>query len=175
MRILTGLAVAAFAGVCAATPAFAQTAPASPLRVEADVVSGAANGPAVQGAICVSQSVFFPGNTVVFRAVVSDADGTPLSADQLKARGVKVVVTTGEGATIPLVYEVHPPPNIPAPAREYYFAAAYHISDSHPTGMLPWSLTVTDAQGQSVKFKPIGDTPGNGVLQIAAKAAPAAK
>jgi hypothetical protein len=84
-------------------------------------------------------------------------------------------VTTGEGAQIPLVYEIHPPPEIPSPGREYYFAAAYHISDSHPTGMLPWSLTVTDAQGNTVKFKPIGDNPGNGVLQIAAKAGPAAK
>lgn len=175
MRLFIGLAAAAFAGLCAgAAPAVGQTAPA-PLRVVADVVSSAVNGPAVQGAICVSQSVFFPGNTVIFRAVVSDASGTPLTGDQLSARGVKVVVTTSEGAQIPLVYQIHPPPPIPAPAREYYYAAAYHISLDHPTGMLRWTMTVTDAQGQTVKFMPIGDNPGNGVLQIAAKAAPAAK
>jgi hypothetical protein len=174
MRIFIGIAVAALAGLCAAAaPALAQSAP--DLRVQADVVSSAANGPGVQGAICVSQSVFFPGSTVIFRAVVSDANGNALTGDQLTARGVKVVATTGEGATVPLVYELHPPPNIPAPARENYFAAAYHISDSHPTGMLPWTLTVTDNQGHTLKFKPIGDNPGNGVLQIAAKAAPAAK
>lgn len=173
MRIFIGIAVAALAAMCAAAPALAQTAPN--LNVQADIVTGAVNGPGVQGAICVSQSVFFPGSTVIFRAVVADGSGTPLTGDQLKARGVKVVVTTGEGATIPLVYEVHPPMNIPAPARENYFAAAYHISDSHPTGMLPWSLTVTDNAGHTLKFKPIGDNPGNGVLQIAAKAAPAAK
>ena len=175
MRIFIGLVLAALAGLWAgAAPALAQSAP-SPLRVVADVVTSAVNGPGAQGAICVTQSVFFPGSTVIFRAVVSDAGGTPLTADQITAQGVKVMVTTGEGAQIPLVYEVHPPPNIPVPVREYYFAAAYHISDSHATGILPWSLTVTDGQGRTVKFKPIGDNPGNGVLQIAAKAAPAAK
>jgi hypothetical protein len=174
MRIFIGIAVAALAGLCAAAaPAAAQTAPN--MSVEADIVTSAANGPGAQGAICVSQSVFFPGSTVIFRAVVADANGTALTGDQLTARGVKVVVTTSEGATIPLVYELHPPPNIPAPARENYFAAAYHISESHPTGMLPWTMTVTDNAGHTLKFKPIGDNPGNGVLQIAAKAAPAAK
>ena len=173
MRIFVGLVAAAFACLCAAAaPASAQTAPAtSPLRVEADVATSASNGPGVQGAICVSQSVFFPGSTVVFRAIVSDANGTPLSGDQITARGVKVVVTTSEGAQIPLVYEVHPPPSVPSPGRAYYFAAAYHISETHPTGILPWTLTVTDNKGGTVKFTPIGTNPGNGVLQIAAKAA----
>ena len=177
MRIVSALAVAAFFGLCAqALPAAAQTAPAAaPLRVQADVVTSAVNGKGVQGAICVQQSVFFPGDTVIFRAVVADANGTALTADQVKQRGVQVVVTTGEGAKIPLVYEMHPPEQVPAPVRAYYFAAAYHIAGEHPTGTLPWTMTVTDAAGHTVSFTPIGGAAaGLGALQIAAKAPPAA-
>lgn len=177
MRIFVGLAAAALFGLSASVlPAAAQTAPAAgPLRVEGDVVSSAVNGKGVQGQICVSQSVFFPGDTIVFRAIVADANGTPLTADQLKQRGVKVVATTSEGAKIPLVYEQHPPPNIPSPGRAYYFAAAYHISGDHPTGILPWTMVVTDGDGHTVKFTPIGTNDGNGVLQIAAKGGASAK
>lgn len=175
MRNFVALAFVALLAPCTGVaPAAAQSAPAAaPLRVLGDVVTSAVDGPGAQGVICVQQSVFFPGSTVIFRAVVSDANGTPLTADQLTQRGVKVVVTTSEGAKIPLVYEMHPPTQVPAPKREYYFAGAYHIAQTHPTGMLPWTMAVTDGQGHSISFSPISDTLGNGVLQIAAKAAPA--
>jgi hypothetical protein len=178
MRIILGLAVAAaFVGLCAnALPAQAQTAPAAaPLHVMADVVTGARNGKGVQGAICVQQSVFFPGDWVIFRAVVSDANGTPLTGDQIAQRGVKVSVKTAEGATFPLNYGPHPPPEVPVPQHDNYFVAAYHIAADHPTGNLPWTLTVTDAQNRTLTFNPIGQTAGVAVLQIAAKAAAAPK
>jgi hypothetical protein len=177
MRIPTGLAVAAFAAVCAyAVPASAQSAPgAAPMRVMADVVTSARNGKGAQGVICVQQSVFFPGDTVIFRAVVSDANGTALTEEQIKQRGVKVLVTTGEGAKIPLVYQPHPPPNVPVPRHELYFAAAYPIAHEHPTGNLPWTLTVTDNANHTVTFAPIGQDAGIAVLQIAAKADTASK
>jgi hypothetical protein len=175
MRILTGLAALAFLGLCSnALPAAAQSAPgAAPMRVMADVVTSARNGKGVQGALCVAQSVFAPGDTIIFRAMVSDANGTPLTAAELTQRGVKVVVTTGEGAKIPLVYEVHPPPNVPVPMHDQYFAAAYPISHEHPTGTLTWTLAVTDNAGHSVAFVPIGQGAGVTVLQIVAKADPA--
>jgi hypothetical protein len=144
------------------------------MRVMADVVTSARNGKGVQGAICVAQSVFAPGDIIIFRAQVSDANGTPLNADQLKQRGVKVLVTTGEGAKIPLVYGVHPPPNVPVPLHENYFAATYPVSHDHPTGSLTWTLVVTDGQGRTVGFTPIGQASGNGTLQIVSKADPAA-
>jgi hypothetical protein len=104
---------------------------------------------------------------------VSDANGTLLTGDQITQRGVKVVVTTGEGATIPLVYEQHPPPNAPVPKHDLYFAAAYPISHEHPTGTLTWTVTATDSAGHSASFVPIGQAAGVAVLQIVAKADPA--
>ena len=175
MRILTGLAAVAFLSLCAsALPAAAQsTTVAVPLRLNADVVTSARQGKGVQGAICVQQSVFAPGDTIIFRAVVTDANNVPLTQDQLTQRGVKVVVTTGEGATIPLVYEQHPPPNIPVPKHDLYFAAAYPISHEHPTGTLTWTAVATDTAGHSITFAPIGQVTGVTVLQIVAKADPA--
>jgi hypothetical protein len=176
MRFFRVLAVAAFLAPCTGVvPAAAQSAPgAAMLRVMADVVTSARNGKGVQGAICVTQSIFAPGDTIIFRALVSDADGTPLSAVQLTQRGVKVLVTTGEGAKIPLVYEQHPPPQVPSPNHDMYFAAAYPISRDHPTGTLSWTMTVTDGQGHTVSFTPIGQAAGVTTLQIVSKADPAA-
>jgi hypothetical protein len=176
-NILSLAAAAAFVGLGAsALPAQAQTAPATaPLRVAADVVTGARNGKGAQGVICVQQSVFFPGDWVIFRALVSDANGTPLTAEQIAQRGVKVSVKTGEGTTMPLQYGVHPPPDVPVPQHDNYFAAAYHIAADHPTGNLPWTLTVTDAQNHTLTFNPIGQAAGIAILQIAAKAPAAPK
>jgi hypothetical protein len=177
MRYLTGFAAAAFLSLGAhALPAAAQSAPgtvAVPLRLNADVVTSARQGKGVQGAICVAQSVFAPGDTIIFRAVVTDANNVPLTQDQLTQRGIKVVVTTGEGATIPLVYEQHPPPNIPVPKHDLYFAAAYPISHEHPTGTLTWTAAVTDNAGHSITFAPIGQVTGVTTLQIVAKGDPA--
>ena len=171
MRILTGLAVAAFLGLSAsALPASAQSAPGvAPLRINADVVTSARQGKGVQGAVCVTQSVFAPGDTIIFRAVVSDAAGVALTGDQITQRGVKVLVTTGEGARIPLVYQPHPPPNVPVPNHSLYFAAAYPVSHDHPTGTLTWTVSATDNAGHTASFAPIGQEVGVAVLQIVAK------
>jgi hypothetical protein len=172
MRIFVSLAAAAFFGLCAGTlPAAAQSAPgAAPLRVSADVVTSARNGKGAQGVLCVQQSVFFPGDWVIFRAQVSDANGVPLTADQIAQRGVKVSVATAEGAKLSLEYGPHPPPNVPVPSHALYFVAPYHIAQEHPTGSLPWTLTVSDNQNHTVTFTPIGQAAGVAVLQIAAKA-----
>jgi hypothetical protein len=172
MRNIVALSAAALLAVATnAMPAAAQTAPAAgPLTVSADVVTSARNGKGVQGAICVQQSVFFPGDWVIFRAQVADATGKPLTAEQIAQRGVKVSVKTAEGATFPLQYGPHPPPDVPVPQHENYFVAAYHIAQDHPTGNLPWTLTVTDAQNRTVTFTPIGQGAGVAVLQIAARA-----
>ena len=170
MRRYVGVAAAFLLLGANALPAAAQTAPGAPAwRVTADVVTSARNGKGVQGVICVQQSVFAPGDTIIFRAVVTDLSGTPLTADQLTQRGVKVAVTTGEGARIPLVYEQHPPPNVPSPNHDNYFAAAYPISHDHPTGTLTWTLAATDAQGHTVTFTPIGQAAGVTAVQIVAK------
>ncbi len=176
MRILIGLAVSAFLGLCTgALPASAQSAPgAAALRLNADVVTSARQGKGVQGALCVTQSVFAPGDTIIFRAVVADANGVPLTGEQITQRGVKVVVTTGEGAKVPLVYQPHPPPNVPVPSHALYFAAAYPVSHDHPTGTLTWTAAATDNAGHTAAFAPIGQEVGVAVLQIVAKTDPAA-
>ncbi len=127
----------------------------------------------MQGVVCVAQSVFAPGDTIIFRAVVSDAAGVPLTGDQITQRGVKVVVTTGEGANIPLVYQPHPPPNVPVPSHALYFAAAYPVAHEHPTGTLTWTVAATDNAGHTATFAPIGQAAGVAVLQIVAKTDPA--
>jgi hypothetical protein len=175
MRIFTGLAAAALLALSAnALPAAAQSAPgAANLRINADVVTSARQGKGVQGVVCVTQSVFAPGDTIIFRAVVTDAAGTPLTAEQITQRGVKVVVTTGEGAKIPLVYIPHPPPNVPVPNHALYFAVAYPVAHDHPTGTLTWTAAATDNAGHTASFAPIGQEVGVAVLQIVAKTDPA--
>jgi len=70
----------------------------------------------------------------------------------------------------------NPPSFIPAgpfpnpPATDTYWAGSYFIKGDHPTGTLPWTVTVTDAAGNTVNFTPIGQNNGLSVLTIAEKA-----
>ncbi len=145
--------------VGASAPAMAQTAPA--FRVMADVVASQ---------ICIPQSIFAPGDTIVFRAEVDDDNGVRITADQIKARGITAVVTLKDGTQVPLRFGIHPPfPNVPA--TDTYWGGAYYVKPDHPTGTLPWSLTVSDSSGAKATFTPIGQPAGLSVLTIALKGA----
>lgn len=182
-RWLIGFSFALFA--CAAMPAVvaAQQAPppiapgATPAligdakyRIYADTVTSGIGRPGVQGVNCVNQTVFFPGDTVVFRAVIADGPtGRPLTRDDVQRLGVQAVVTLSDGTKLPLRLESHPPPPN-APAHKIYWAGAAPIPADHPTGALTWTVTVSDKSGHSTTFTPMGQEAGVAVLTIAQKA-----
>jgi hypothetical protein len=154
--LLTALVLTAVA--LAPSAASAQSKPL-PYRIYADVV---------QARVCVPKSVFNPGDTIVWRAEIDDAAGVRLTAAQIKALGIQAVIALKDGTKLPLAFGIHPPfPN--APATDLYWAVAWYVKPDHPTGTLPWTLTVTDAAGNSVGFTPIGQVNGASVLTLAEK------
>jgi hypothetical protein len=169
MKLLSRLVLTTVivASTTVAAPVSAQST--APFRVVADTVTSG-NNPGVQGVPCVNETVFFPGDVVVFRAVVADGpSGTPLTAAEVTSRGITAVVTTSEGRTIPMRFGMHPPPNVQAPRRAPYWSGTMPIPRDHATGTLPWSITVTDSQGAKTTYSPIGQDAGVSVLTIAEK------
>jgi hypothetical protein len=165
MKTWTLRALIACIALGAAAPgiAGAQTTPGKALayRVYADVVSAR---------VCVPRSVFNPGDTIVWRAEVQDPSGVRLTGAQIQALGIQAVVTLKDGTKIPMKFGIHPPfPN--PPATDTYWAGAYFVKGDHPTGTLPWTVSVTDTAGNTVNFTPIGAANGLTVLTIAEKAA----
>jgi hypothetical protein len=150
MAVVVALA-ATFAGsqAEAAQPAF---------RVMSDIVA--------EG-VCVHQSVFAPGDKIIWRAEVEDDDGVPIAADAIKARGITSIVTLSDGTTFALR-----PPLAHAPASELFWTVPWQVPLHHRTGTLPWTLTVTDRRGGKTVFTPIGQAAGAAVLTIAKKPAP---
>jgi hypothetical protein len=117
--------------------------------------------------ICVHQSVFAPGDTIIWRAEVQGNDGVPIAASEIKARGITAIVTLSDGTTFALR-----PPEANAPASEVFWAVPWRVPLHHRTGTLPWTLTVSDRSGGKAVFTPIGQAAGAAVLTIAKKPAP---
>ena len=162
MKKWTFLAALAFtlSGAIAPLAAQAQSKPLA-YRVTADVVAAR---------VCIPRSTFNPGDTIIWRAEVADLSGVRLDAAKIKALGITGVVTLKDGTKIPLAFGVHPPfPN--APATDTYWGGAYYVKPEHPTGSMPWTVTITDAAGNVVNFVPIGQANGLSVLTIAEKGA----
>jgi hypothetical protein len=194
MRVLKSLAVLAFAAGVAgltAAAALAQAAPAAPgappapalsvpstgsaYRIYADTVTSGTAKNGIQGVPCVNQTVFFPGDVIVFRAVIADgATGVELTPADVTARGLQVVVSLPDGTKVPVTLKNHPPPPN-APVHSSYWSAALFIKSDHPTGTMPWSLTATDNKGKTGTFTPVGQINGAAVLTIADKGPAAAK
>ncbi len=116
--------------------------------------------------VCVHQSVFAPGDTIIWRAEVQDDDGVPIPAGAIKARGIKAIVTLSDGTAFALR-----PPEAHAPASEVFWTVPWQVPRHHRTGTLPWTLTVTDRSGGKTVFTPIGQAAGAAVLTIAKKTA----
>ena len=195
MRAYTSLAVLAFAvatlGLATVAadaqpaPGDAPAAPPAPAllvpstgttyRIYADTVTSGTDRNGMQGAPCVNQTMFYAGNVVVFRAVISDAKtGVELTAADIAQRGVKAIVTLSDGTTQTLTMKNHPPPPA-APVHMSYLSGAHFIPADHPTGTLPWTLAVTDSKGNTGSFAPVGQAAGVAVLTIVPKAPAAAK
>lgn len=119
--------------------------------VHADLVRGAQNA---QGAVCVANAVFHPGEWVIFRAVVYDAaTGEELKHDAIAELGLTAHVMVEGVDTIDMFY---PPLEGDAPAAMYFFRGPWAIPEDFPMGDYRWNLEVRDAAGNVVSFSPIG-------------------
>ncbi len=104
--------------------------PGGGLFIESDLVIGAP-GP------CVLQSRFHPGDRVVFRAKVYDAQTGQL------VPSATVVVRLEDGTNVPLNYGPHPPPNV-GPSEDQYWSAAWAIRPDTPMGIVHYTIDATD-------------------------------
>jgi hypothetical protein len=140
--------------------AFAQ-APA--YFVHADAVRGAQGA---QGAVCVANAVFHPGEWVIFRAVVYDAaTGEELKHDAIAELGLTARVLVDGLDPIEMFY---PPLDAAAPAGMYFFRGPWPIPADFAMGDYRWNIEVSDAAGNVVSFAPIGQTVGLSSITILA-------
>ena len=141
-----------------ATSAFANT-----YFVQMDIVRGAEGA---KGAVCVSNSVFQPGESAVWRAYVFDAvTGARVTQDEITNRDIKLQVTLDNGKTVDMSYGAHPP-GAPASSQEHYWTGAWSIPSDFASGTYNWTLTVTDGAGHKDSFTPIGQNIGLDQLTI---------
>jgi len=146
MRILVGLAalvLASFPSVGTAAPidevASATAAQAGGLMIQSDMTIGAP-GP------CALQSRFVPGDRVVFRAKVFDAQTGQ------EVRDGTATVMLDNGITIPMRYDNHPPPNI-GPSTDQYWVGVWAIRPDAPMGIVRYTVEAA-ADGRTGTFVP---------------------
>lgn len=134
--------------------------------IQADVVRGAEGHPT--GPRCVPNSVFVPGEGMVFRVKVYDAaTGKELNDSMVRSRGVQVKVHLSNGKTLSTHYIPHPP-NPHAPHHAKYWTVLWLIPKDAPSGHLTWQISASDKQGRTGHFAPIGQALGVADLQIVA-------
>ena len=154
--------VAALVFVLGLSYVFAQ-APA--YFVHADMVRGAQGA---QGAVCVANAVFHPGEWVIFRAVVYDAaTGEELKHDAIAELGLTAQVTVDGLEAIDMFY---PPLDASAPPGMYFFRGPWPIPADFAMGEYRWNVEVRDAAGQVVTFAPIGQAVGLSTITVLAAA-----
>lgn len=148
--------------VLGSTQVFAQ-APA--YFVHADMVRGAQGA---QGAVCVINSVFHPGEWVIFRAVVYDAaTGDELGHDAIAELGLTARVVVEGLDAIDMFY---PPLDAATPPDMYFFRGPWAIPADFAMGEYRWNVEVRDAAGAVVTFAPIGQGVGLSSITILAAA-----
>lgn len=131
--------------------------------VKADMVRGAEGA---QGAVCVPNSVFVPGEKIVFRAVVVDATtGEELSFEEGQERGLTATVNVEGQEPVAMFW---PPAEEGGPEGTSFFRGPWAIPSDFPTGMYGWTISVTDAEGNTADFSPIGASFGAGSITIQA-------
>lgn len=129
--------------------------------VHADLVRGAQGA---QGAVCVANAVFHPGEWVIFRAVVYDAaTGEELKHDAIAELGLTAQVTVEGLESIDMFY---PPLDAAAPPAMYFFRGPWPIPADFAMGEYRWNIEVRDAAGNVVSFAPIGQGVGLSSITI---------
>ena len=149
------------------------TAMAAPkYYITADVVRGTTGA---QGSVCVANTVFFPGEQIVWRAIVFDAASqTQLNEEQVKKLGVRVTVSLENGTSLNMRLGLHPN-NPKAPKRDLFWSVNYQIPAAGPLGTIKWTMATTDNEGNTGSFTPIGQEAGLNLLTITKPPAAALK
>ena len=131
--------------------------------VRADMVRGAQGA---MGAVCVINSVFYPGEKVIFRTVVVDAaTGEELLHDAIAELGLTAKVVIDGVADIDMFM---PPLEAGTPPGMYYFRGPWAVPDDAAMGEYRWNVIVSDAGGNEVTFAPIGQGIGLSSITILA-------
>ncbi len=131
--------------------------------VHADMVRGAQGA---QGAVCVANAVFNPGEWVIFRAVVYDAaTGEELRHEQIAELGLTATVNVDGVGEIDMFY---PPMEEGAPPAISFFRGPWPIPEDMAMGEYSWNIEVQDADGNAVTFTPIGQGAGLSSITILA-------
>lgn len=131
--------------------------------IQADAVRGAQGA---QGAVCVANAVFLPGESVIFRAVVTDAaTGEPLGHEEIEARGITATVHVDGLDDIQMFF---PPVEEGTPDAMYFFRGPWYVPADMPMGDYGWNVEVRDADGNVATFAPIGAAIGMGAITILA-------
>jgi len=142
-----------------ATSAFANT-----YFVQMNTVRG---GTGAKGPVCVSNTVFQPGESVVFQVEVYDATtGGRVTADEIQQRGIKVTISLDGGKTVAAEYSAHPP-SAPAASQTHFWTGAWEIAADASTGTYNYTVTVTDNNGHKDAYTPIGQNVGLNQLTVA--------
>jgi len=144
-QILFGIAALALASV----PSVGSAAPAdqatpttgqAPAAGQTTAPAGQAPGLIIQSDLvigepgpCVLQSRFAPGDRVVFRSKVFDAQ----TGQQVIDGNVSVRIEGGP--TIPMRYEPHPPPQI-GPSTDEYWVGVWAIPPGTPMGIVHYTI-----------------------------------
>ena len=118
----------------------------------------------LQGPACVPEGAFSPGEGVVFRVRLTDAQtGRQMMRADAEERGITVSVNVDGQPPFPAVVIPHPPR---ASEETDYWTALWMIPHDYPAGNAPWEVVVRDARGAEATFTPIGQLIGFGVLQV---------
>lgn len=119
-----------------------------------------------QGPVCVANTVFFPGEMIVFHADIFDAEtGELMDADDIAERNVRLTVRLDPGEELSLGFIPHGEPENP---DVWYWAAAWEIPADYPTGTITYTLEATDDEGRTGTFTPIEQAASINLLTIVA-------
>lgn len=131
--------------------------------VKADMVR--ADGAVVHGPVCVPNSVFNPGEKIVFRASVIDAvTGAELAFEDVQARGLKAIVKFEGHDDVAMFFP--PAGGADMPPGPSFFRGPWEIPADAPAGAYAWHVEVVDAQGNTATFEPIGQAFGANSVTI---------
>ena len=118
--------------------------------LQAEVVRGAKNA---TGPSCVLVSTFKTGEQVVWLAkVYQTSTGEEITPDIAKQLGMTMTATLEDGTTIAMELGQHPNKGDP---KVWMWAGAWVIPPVYPTGVLKYTLTVTDGQGNTATWQPM--------------------
>lgn len=132
--------------------------------VHADMVRGAQGA---MGAVCVINSVFYPGEWIIFRTIVVDAaTGEELRHEAIAELGLQAKVVIDGVTEIDMFY---PPEDAAMPPDMYFFRGPWTIPDDFAMGEYRWNVIVSDAAGNEVTFAPIGQAVGLSAITILAQ------